>query len=171
MKQPVQLIMRPAWVWAFRHGFSAWQWIDKDGRKVFSDQAPPADIAEKTFSSGLEKLQNLRRPRCGPTTAKAGEPYRPSQNALGNPIKIWKPKKQMAQAEINAKQNKRLGPNADNCMRARQTQNQPLNLGSQIDGRMPAGRREIMDDAARQRDATHRSHHCSGLRAAPKPAQ
>ncbi|HZY15413.1 MAG TPA: DUF4124 domain-containing protein, partial [Ramlibacter sp.] len=22
-----------------------WQWLDKDGRKVFSDRAPPPDIA------------------------------------------------------------------------------------------------------------------------------
>ena len=23
-----------------------WQWIDKDGRKVFSDRPPPADVPE-----------------------------------------------------------------------------------------------------------------------------
>jgi hypothetical protein len=24
-----------------------WQWLDKDGRKVFSDRAPPPDVMEK----------------------------------------------------------------------------------------------------------------------------
>ena len=26
-----------------------WQWIDKDGRKVFSDRAPPSDIPDKNI--------------------------------------------------------------------------------------------------------------------------
>jgi Domain of unknown function (DUF4124) len=26
-----------------------WQWIDKDGRKVFSDRAPPPDVADKNI--------------------------------------------------------------------------------------------------------------------------
>src|SRR5665647_1415222 len=26
-----------------------WQWTDKDGRKVFSDRAPPADILDKNI--------------------------------------------------------------------------------------------------------------------------
>ena len=26
-----------------------WQWLDKDGRKVFSDRAPPPDVAEKSI--------------------------------------------------------------------------------------------------------------------------
>ncbi|MES2052695.1 MAG: DUF4124 domain-containing protein, partial [Pseudomonadota bacterium] len=24
-----------------------WQWLDKDGRKVFSDRSPPAEVQEK----------------------------------------------------------------------------------------------------------------------------
>jgi hypothetical protein len=26
-----------------------WQWIDKDGRKVYSDRSPPSDIQEKNI--------------------------------------------------------------------------------------------------------------------------
>ena len=26
-----------------------WQWLDKDGRKVYSDRAPPADVLEKNI--------------------------------------------------------------------------------------------------------------------------
>jgi hypothetical protein len=26
-----------------------WQWIDKNGKKVFSDQAPPPDVPEKNI--------------------------------------------------------------------------------------------------------------------------
>jgi len=26
-----------------------WQWIDKDGRKVYSDRSPPSDIPEKNI--------------------------------------------------------------------------------------------------------------------------
>ncbi len=28
-------------------GLAQWQWIDSDGRKVFSDQSPPPDIASE----------------------------------------------------------------------------------------------------------------------------
>jgi hypothetical protein len=30
-------------------GFAQWQWIDKDGRKVFSDRPPPQDTPEKNI--------------------------------------------------------------------------------------------------------------------------
>ena len=29
--------------------FAQWQWLEKDGHKVFSDRAPPPDIAEKNI--------------------------------------------------------------------------------------------------------------------------
>ena len=32
-------------------GFAQWQWIDKDGRKVFSDRPPPADVPDKNILS------------------------------------------------------------------------------------------------------------------------
>ena len=35
-----------------------WQWVDRSGRKVFSDQPPPADISERNI---------LKRPGVGST--------------------------------------------------------------------------------------------------------
>ncbi len=29
--------------------FAQWQWLDKDGRKVFSDRSPPTEIQEKKY--------------------------------------------------------------------------------------------------------------------------
>jgi hypothetical protein len=30
-------------------GFAQWQWIDQDGRKVFSDQPPPVEVPAKSI--------------------------------------------------------------------------------------------------------------------------
>src|SRR5215207_8314709 len=43
-----------------------WQWIDKDGRKVFSDQPPPADLPEKNI---LKRAGPPPRVAVAPATA------------------------------------------------------------------------------------------------------
>jgi len=35
-----------------------WQWLDKDGRKVFSDRPPPADVPDKNILA----QPNMRAP-------------------------------------------------------------------------------------------------------------
>src|SRR3954452_20783769 len=44
--------------------FAQWQWIDKDGHKVFSDQSPPAEVPAKNI---------LRRPGTRGAPAQAAE--------------------------------------------------------------------------------------------------
>lgn len=48
MKMHKLLLLAVACTWAL--GAAAqWQWIDKDGRKVFSDRPPPAEVPAKSI--------------------------------------------------------------------------------------------------------------------------
>ena len=65
-----QLVML-AWACTLSVGAQAqWQWLDKDGRKVFSDLAPPPDIPLKNI---LHQPGGLRaRPQAETPAAPAG---------------------------------------------------------------------------------------------------
>ena len=55
--------------------FAQWQWIDKDGRKVFSDQSPPADIPVKN----IIKQPGVKGPAAAdPLAAAASQPAKPA---------------------------------------------------------------------------------------------
>ena len=49
--------------WVSLNAFAQWQWIDKDGRKVFSDRPPPADVPDKN----ILRQPNMRAPAAAPT--------------------------------------------------------------------------------------------------------
>ena len=46
MKPHKLLLLALACTWA-TGAFAQWQWLDKDGRKVFSDRPPPSEVPEK----------------------------------------------------------------------------------------------------------------------------
>lgn len=123
-----------------------WQWIDKDGRKVFSDRAPPAD----TPASNI-----LRQPgdKPAPTPAAPAEPV-PTASAprlSGRDQELEEKKKQgeAAQAQKKKAEEERLAAvRADNCARARRAR-AALDSGQRLARTNEHGEREIMDDAAR----------------------
>ena len=135
-----------------------WQWIDKNGKKVFSDQAPPPDVPEKNI---------LRRagsppPRSGftqaPAEAEAPEAAAAkSREAAAAPKpagvdKELEEKTKKAQAEEKAKQaaeaEKNAKVKADNCDRARQGK-ATFDSGIRVAKVNAKGEREIMDATAR----------------------
>ena len=67
------LLLAVACTWA-RGAAAQWQWIDKDGRKVFSDRPPPADIQEKNIlkQPGGSLPARPTGPRRGPRDRNAG---------------------------------------------------------------------------------------------------
>lgn len=136
-----------------------WQWLDKDGRKVFSDRAPPADILEKNI---------LKRPnsplKAAPTddavAASAAAPASASASAAAAPA-LPKPsgldkdlearKKQAAEAEAakrNAAEEANMKLKIENCARAKQAKAN-FDSGIRIAQTNAAGERVILDDAAR----------------------
>ncbi len=136
-----------------------WQWVDNDGRKVFSDRPPPAEIPDKNV---------LKRPgaRVLPATHNATSAENPGDAASGAvaaklPASAGKTsaldkeleakKKQAAEAErakVMAEEERVARAKAENCNRAKQGKT-TFDSGIRIARINAAGEREIMDDAAR----------------------
>ena len=132
-----------------------WQWLDKDGRKVFSDRPPPLDVPQKS----ILKEPGIKAPGLQPAVA-AGMPVlaasapavkasmpRPS----GRDAELEARKKQADALEETRKQaeaEKLASARADNCERAKKGQ-ATLKSGVRVALTNAKGEREVMDDAAR----------------------
>ena len=79
MKTHKLLLLAVACTWAV--GAAAqWQWIDKDGRKVFSDRPPPQEIPEKSI---LKQPGGAAPRAASPVPAPAAADGAPSPAAEG----------------------------------------------------------------------------------------
>ena len=140
-----------------------WQWIDKDGRTVFSDRAPPAEIPQKSI---------LRQPAAAarataPQAASADVPARAASAAaslandptpdaavpkLGTVDKDLVERKKQADAQAAAKMQadaERISrAKAESCERARANR-ALMESGVRVSVTNAKGEREIIDDAAR----------------------
>lgn len=145
-----------------------WQWLDKDGRKVFSDRAPPAGTPEKNILKQpvrpkLAVLQDsadaVDGQQSSPAVAAAA-----SAPATGNTPKISgidktlaDKKKQADLAEAAKRQaelDKAKQAKARNCERAKLAK-KGFDSGVRM-GRVNAqGEREIMDDTTRAAEVQH----------------
>lgn len=129
-----------------------WQWVDKEGRKVFSDQAPPADIP-------AERVLRAPRGRALPAAA-ADAPVAAAAPAAAAPV-LPKPtgkdpaleekRKQAAAAEAakkKAEEEKVAAVRAENCEQARSAK-AGLDSGVRIARTDAKGERSYLDDAQR----------------------
>lgn len=142
-----------------------YQWVDKDGRRVFSDRAPPLDVPAKnivkqptaparqasplspsagtaTGDSASAPGANGQAPRAAPVGADA---------AAGKDAALDARKKALEAQEADKKKadEQRLAAmRADNCKRAQQ-QKASLDSGIRIARTNDKGEREFLDDAAR----------------------
>ncbi|MDP3702206.1 MAG: DUF4124 domain-containing protein [Hylemonella sp.] len=125
-----------------------WQWMDKDGRKVFSDRPPPADVPEKSI---------LKRPG-GRGSAGAVAPAVPAPGAApgataaaaGVDKSLQDKKKQAEDAEAakrKAEEERNARLMAENCNRARQAKS-GLDSGARMSRINEKGEREFMDESA-----------------------
>lgn len=136
-----------------------WQWIDKDGRKVYSDRSPPADIQEKNILKRPPGARVVAAPVVTEDSAAAPAPAgaAPKPNA-GNAPKLsgkdtqLEAKKKQADEEEAAKkkadEEKVAKARADNCERAKKAQAN-LQAGVRMAAVNAKGEREIMDDNAK----------------------
>ncbi|RSZ37167.1 MULTISPECIES: DUF4124 domain-containing protein [unclassified Variovorax] len=139
-----------------------WQWLDKNGKKVFSDQAPPPDVPEKNIlrrvgpppAARSTANPNVDAPPAEGTPAEAAAPAK-TAGAAPKPTGVDKEleeKTKKAEAEQKAKQAaeeaKIAKAKADNCALARQSK-ATVDSGIRIAKVNAKGEREIMDDAAR----------------------
>ena len=145
-------------------GHAQWQWVDKDGRKVFSDRAPPPDIPARSIlkqpggSSRAIPAPAATAPAVAeaPAAAASTAPATEGQ-ALGTPRlsgvdKDLAEKKKQAEAAALAKaradEERVLKAKADNCERARANK-ALMDSGVRVSHTKPNGEREILDDAGR----------------------
>jgi hypothetical protein len=129
--------------------FAQWQWLDKDGRKVFSDKAPPPEVP-------ADKI--LRQPgQRGPVTVAptAAQPVVATPAALPKPSGVDKTleerRKQAEAAEAakkKAEDEKFASMQAENCGRAKQAK-ATFASGVRVVRVNDKGEREFVDDAAR----------------------
>lgn len=139
-----------------------WQWIGKDGRKVFSDQSPPSEIQEKDI---LKRPGGARLPAANTpvSAADAATPGKPTAAASAPGTKASAPKISGKDAELEAKKKKAdeeeavkkkaeddkvASAKADNCTRAK-TGLTTLQSGIRISSVNAKGERAVMDDTAR----------------------
>ncbi|MDH6164968.1 hypothetical protein M2282_000096 [Variovorax boronicumulans] len=136
-----------------------WQWIDKNGKKVFSDQAPPPDVPEKNIlrRSGTPPPRSATGMTDAPAAdgTEAAAPKARDTAAAPKPSGVDKEleeKTKKAEAEEKAKraaeEAKVAKAKADNCARAREGK-ATFDSGIRIAKVNSKGEREIMDDTAR----------------------
>jgi len=131
--------------------FAQWQWIDKDGRKVFSDQSPPADVP----ASNIIKQPGVKgRAAAEPIATAASQPAKPAAvppRPGGKDQELEEKKRQADAAEAEKKkayEEQVAKARAENCERAKLSK-ASFDSGVRVARLNAKGEREYLDDAAR----------------------
>ncbi len=136
-----------------------WQWIEKDGRKVFSDRAPPIDIPEQNILRRPGGHQRVAAPPTA-TDAKSTEAATvPAATATPKPAGIDKElqaRKAQADAAEAAKQKaeeeRAAKAKAENCTRARAAKT-TFDSGQLLRHTNAQGESVFMDESTRKAEA------------------
>lgn len=134
-----------------------WQWLDHSGRKVFSDKAPPPDIAPERIlrqpgGRGGRAIE-VAPPVAAAQPAAAASLPKPS----GRDKALEDKKKQFEAAEAEKKKaedQKIAAMRLENCNRARASKAN-FDTGVRISRVNDKGEREILDDAQRAAEVKH----------------
>jgi cytoskeletal protein RodZ len=143
--------------WTATSACAQWQWIDKDGRKVFSDRSPPAEIQDKDI---------IKRPVArAPSTSRTAESADGNSDAASTPAapastpkvsnvdkELEAKKKQAADLELakrRAEEERVTKAKIENCARAKQAKS-TYDSGLRLSRVNKAGEPEVIDDATRK---------------------
>lgn len=137
-----------------------WQWVDKDGRKVFSDRPPPMEIPDKSILKQPNGSQRSATRAAAPTaaaaapaatTAPALAPRASAPVASGKDPELER-RKAEAEAQEAAKKKaedeKQDKARAENCKRAQQAKSTYAS-GQLLSQTNAQGERVFVDDATR----------------------
>ena len=153
--------------------FAQWTWLDKDGRKVYSDTAPPAEILDKNIirrPGGQAAAANAAANSAAAAKAKvitdgvasdkavaaastASAPQAsaslPKLSTLDKELEKKKKEKDDAEAAKKKEEEQRVTKlKIENCARAK-TAKVTLDSGVRLGVTNAKGEREVMEDAAR----------------------
>ncbi len=139
-------------------GFAQWQWIDKDGRKVFSDQPPPPDVPAKNIlrqpGPKTRASVSVETPAAAASAASAAQSAKSAPGVpkiSGKDKELEEKKKQADAAEAEKKREKEaeiVKARADSCDRAKRAK-ASFDSGIRITRMNNKGEQEFLDDAAR----------------------
>lgn len=168
MKMYQLVIMACACTWSF--GAQAqWQWVDKDGRKVFSDLAPPPDIPQSNIlkQPGGQRAKAITAMPAAPgataavpgtaatapvaATAPAAAPMPSLPSSAGTDKELQQRKAQLEaqeEARKKAEEAKNAAARADNCSRAQRAK-VTYESGKPLRHVNDKGEQVFMDEAAR----------------------
>jgi len=128
-----------------------WQWTDKDGRKVFSDRPPPADIAPKNIL-----IRPAAREPVPPAEASAPAARPAAPKLAATDARLEAKKKQAEDDELlkkKAEEEQLAKARSDNCDRAKKTL-ATIESGVRISLVNAKGERYYMDDTARAAESS-----------------
>ena len=154
-------LLAAALAWTATAACAQWQWIDKDGRKVFSDRAPPADVLDKDIlkrpaaRAQSTPAANDSADANAATAAQAAASAAAASKLAGVDKELEAKKKLAADQELakrRAEEERITKAKIENCARAKQAK-ATLDSGLRIAQVNKAGEREVMDDAGRAAEA------------------
>ncbi|MBK9574536.1 MAG: DUF4124 domain-containing protein [Rhodoferax sp.] len=137
-----------------------WQWVDKDGRKVFSDRPPPTDIPAKDIlkqPAARTRLPASIAPAVADgadkPSAGASAPGAAASGPKGSGVdkELEEKKKKAAQADQEKKkeaEEQAAKAKVENCARAKQAK-ATYDSGIRIARTNEKGEREMLDESAR----------------------
>ena len=135
-----------------------WQWLDKDGKRVFSDRAPSADVPEKNILKRPGRAANATPAAAAAdgsgSTAAATAASAPASNVIKLPSadKELEARKKAATdqeaAKRKADEERVAKARADNCNRAKRDK-ATVDSGVRMARTNDKGEREVFDDAMR----------------------
>lgn len=151
--KPLRVLLLGA-LWAISITASAqWQWLEADGRKVFSDRPPPSEVPAKNIlkQPGPRGLPVQAPPAQADVPAAAASAAASAPRIAGKDPKLEAKKKQAEEAEAakkKAEEEKFARDKAQSCERSRRAM-ATLNSGVRIQQTNAKGEREYLDDAGR----------------------
>ncbi len=147
MKLTQFLVAMTACVISFS-SIAQWQWVDKDGRKVFSDRPPPSDVPDKNIinqpNSRLKTTGDAPVMTAVPAliTSKPGE-------GIDKSLMEKKAQAEASEASKRKAEEERIArTKADNCTRALQAK-AGVDSGTRLSRINEKGEREFYDEMAR----------------------
>jgi hypothetical protein len=133
-----------------------WQWVDNQGRRVFSDQPPPPDVApSKILMQPGQRGPAVAAPTAAasvtPNTGGAAAPAAAVPKPSGKDPVLEARRKEAEAAEAarkKAEDDRYAAQVAENCKKARENKAM-LDSGVRVARTNEKGEREIMEDAQR----------------------
>lgn len=153
--KPSRILLFAASLCLSASALAQYQWIDHNGRRVFSDRPPPVDIDEKNIVSQPGTVEVPVPAPAAQTENADAEAQRPSAGvdpALQQELDQQQQQAEAAEAaEQKAQEQRQAEARGDNCRRARSAV-ATLESGRRMAQVNEKGEREIMSDAQREAD-------------------